>query len=105
MKTAKEAAQEYTFSRKDCHSNYHDVNIDILGFNAGIEFAQRWYDVNDELPERYSNQLCLVKYLNKNKNEVIKLARYFENPYSNYNWVIEGSCPRDITHWRPINIQ
>jgi hypothetical protein len=62
-------------------------------FKSGINFAQQWIDVNDELP--------------KEKTWVIaKVSNYYVAAYYNneYWWDYHGTSKaiHNITHWRPI---
>ena len=66
-----------------------------ISFKAGVEFAQRWISVEDELPEIGDEIIVKLK----------------EHPLKKYQaWSIE--CRRDIeiipvlaTHWRPIELK
>lgn len=63
-------------------------------FNEGVEFAQRWIPIEDELPDTNEfdeSEICLVK------NEYrIATGRY----YSNAKQWFPGDMK--VTHWRPI---
>ena len=90
MKTIKQAARDFALI---------DLNIDALtvgkieGFKAGVEFAQRWIPVEEELPEENIFVLCI-------------------NPFSAFVACFKGKdkgfrIPNvdeeyKITHWRPI---
>ena len=50
MKTIDEAAKEYRMSKIDDPFTMPEAHIEA--FKAGVEFAQKWIDVNDELPEK-----------------------------------------------------
>jgi len=65
-----------------------------LGFYAGVEFAERWIPVEEELPE--NDDLLLVK----NADNKIATAMFDdERFYVDYGAI----SPNRITHWRPIN--
>ena len=66
-----------------------------ISFKAGVEFAQRWISVEDELPE-IGDEI------------IVKLKEHTLKKYQ--AWSIE--CRRDIeiipvfaTHWRPIELK
>ena len=47
MKTIEEASRDYALSRDD-----NDYTIETeMAFESGVEFAQRWITVEEELPE------------------------------------------------------
>lgn len=71
------------------------------GFKAGVEFAQRWIPVSEELPESNHKGKVLTKGLMGSmiKEEFIELAKYRNNKFSNeMDW-------KYVTHWRPINLE
>lgn len=94
MKTIKEAAERW----------------DLMSFEAGVNHAQRWIPVEEELPES-SDRLLLVMYKDAKGNDKYGLAKYFDmtflrkNKSKSLNFTIQGSCPRNVTHWRPINYE
>ena len=82
MKKINEAAKE--FSEKS-------VWACPISFKAGVEFAQRWISVEDELPEE--SDFVLVK----TGSGCITTA-YFHQEDSYFTSGI-------ITHWRPIELK
>ena len=61
------------------------------GFRAGIEFAQRWISVEDELPE-------------VSKQVIVKLP----NDWHTCTWLMkDGTFAFNVkpTHWRPIELK
>jgi hypothetical protein len=92
MKTTKQAAQEYAAQERVTRSEY-------VAFVEGVEFAQRWISVEDELPENSDNeQLLLVK----NTNGRIMLCYYYRN---NIFWSNAFGKMLNITHWRHIKLK
>ena len=87
MKTIKEAAHEY-FRRAQLHlapagSEY--------GFVAGVEFAQRWISIDEELPT--VSQQVIVK---------------LKNDWHACTWLLgDGTFAYNIkpTHWRYIDLK
>ena len=83
------------------------------GFKAGVEFAQRWISVEDELPICYESGdwdgLRSDFVLVKNKNGAWRKGRLYSgiidgSKYS--DWYDEYDFELDnITHWRPIEIK
>lgn len=71
-----------------------------IGFKSGVEFAQRWIPVEEELPETnefYESKICLVK----NTYGDVDVARYYSNTKL---WYLNSS-DFVVTHWRPIERQ
>jgi hypothetical protein len=116
MKTIEEGYRDALKKAKDSTPLKDDFPIpeDFRnGFKAGVEFAQKWYSVEDELPDN-TNELIVNGI--KSKNVLIK-RKWFDNgeiaievncrfrpsERIGYIWNIqyEGS---KITHWRPIEI-
>lgn len=112
MQTKEEAAREY--ENKELHiedGQYTSMAI-IEAFTAGVEFAQRWISVDDELPE--DTQEILMKnedWENECYPEGVRSGWY--NPtHCNYftslwddnkeEFVTSESTP---THWRPIELK
>ncbi|MDR1562278.1 MAG: DUF551 domain-containing protein [Dysgonamonadaceae bacterium] len=97
MKTKKEAAQEY--AQRTDKANAEFVAEDFI---AGVEFAQRWISVKDELPEE--NGCCyFVKTPRPPKNCDVIVAEFCNRNdifYSESN-----DNPVEATHWRPIELK
>ena len=88
MKTIEEAAKDFN----DSHVNGHHPQKWVSDiFKAGVEFAQRWIPVEEELPEK------LVQV-------IVKL----ENGWHTTTWITEnGDFAFNVkpTHWRYIDIK
>lgn len=80
-------------------------------FEAGVEFAQQWYDVNDELPEtpiieeniHYSEYLLI-----KVKGYSYPFIGYYvkANDDEFFSFIFKGIISQeDITHFRPIELK
>ena len=90
MKTTEEAAKEYS-RRVSPQSDWTARNAEI-SFKAGVEFAQRWIPVEEELPEVYSPVLAVIKTPNQTWVEEIGYNDgYFELPGRGYT--------KYVTHW------
>lgn len=102
MKTIDEAANEFakeirenSLSGNNAGKQQYQAGRKI-GFKAGVEFAQRWIPVEEELPETNEfkeSKICLVK-----NRCAIDIGRY----YSNHNRWFLASGNFKVTHWRPI---
>ena len=97
MKTVEEKKHEV-------RNYYANSSFNILGvsdgaFSKGVEFAQRWINVNDELPKQ--GDLVLVKYTIVSGYSDITLLELSDDN----TWHCRGvdfRRPKAITHWRPI---
>jgi len=88
MKTVEEAAQDYCAKERTTRSEY-------AAFIAGVEFAQRWIDIKDELPGE--GVYVLLKY-----NGLIYLGSRFGDSFLEDSGQMNPD--EDIpTHWRPID--
>ena len=100
MKTIEQASVEYSKKQYD-----HDPIMRFqceTHFEAGIEFAQRFISVNDELPEDIetdgrSHIPCIVT---NGETKTIAFRRL--SPLTKkWNW----NVMMEVTHWRPIDIK
>jgi hypothetical protein len=110
MKTIKEAALEYAEKHGfrvpyDGSNEFYDktdVKASEDGFLAGVEFAQRWISVDEELPmKRYGSSSTII--LIKTSANYIYVGIY---DHSEETWVLETSClvKGGVTHWLPIKL-
>ena len=109
MKSIEEASREQAAIKVRTDSEYIQAKQD---FKAGVEFAQRWISVDEELPE--DTQEILMKnedWENEYYPEGVRSGWY--NPthckYYTSRWddnkeefVTSESTP---THWRPIELK
>lgn len=92
MKTVEEAAKEYVRKKRGFATEFelkHDSEI----FKSGVEFAQRWIPVEEELPPLSQKVLC--------KDSTVFDVYLFE---SNTDRDIKIEVC-EVTHWRPIEIK
>lgn len=94
MKTIEEAAKEFSKETYDTFHQHHRMK----GFIAGIEFAQRWIPVEEELPE--FGLVVLFKEMNNNAR--IHLGRICQDTD---NFVEMAITYKNVTHWRPIELK
>ena len=93
MKTIEEAAKEYVQSRPYSTLETPKLKDEAYdGFNVGVEFAQRWIDVEDELPP--VNELVIAKYLNYEDEKILLLN--YQGDEAELDYVCE---------WRPIELK
>lgn len=88
MKTIKEAAMDYCSETDGYKFIAHSP---FKSFEAGVEFAQRWIPVEEELPE-------------KSKQVIVKL----ENGWHTCTWITgDGTFAFNVkpTHWRYIDLK
>lgn len=106
MKTIEEAAKERAGLKKnqriDDEEKYYNGHLceKYFCFKSGVEFAQRWISIEEELPETNEfceSKKCIVKNATYN---CVDIARY----YSNTNTWYFDSTDFIVTHWRPIDI-
>ena len=84
MKTIEDALN---IAYDECKSNAYFGN----GFKKGVEFAQRWIPVEEDLPEKF-------------KQVIVKL----ENGWHTCTWITEdGTFAFNVkpTHWRHIDLK
>jgi hypothetical protein len=107
MKTIEEAAQEYA-------NNVCTIGSDIRGIESkdindylqdaiynGVEYAQQWIDVNDELPNEkngyFDRQVLVKRFSDFDRTEI----EYTVTKYNKRGWEEYSR----ITHWRPIELK
>jgi len=100
MKTIEEVAKEYAsnLSSSEVFQIQHGKD-----FKSGVEFAQRWIPVEEDLPTK---QGCyLVKCKNSfPKNCDVVVAEFYEDNHVFYSE--SGDYPiKDATHWRAIELK
>ena len=101
MKTIEEAATEFSDKYWKQLTDYEKIST----FKAGVEFAQRWISVEEELPE--SGELVLVAIENCFTDVVC--ARIISGkwncrlyiPTGHPDFIIEDK----VTHWRTIELK
>ena len=102
MKTIEEAAKDFN----DSHVNGHHPQKWVSDiFKAGVEFAQRWIPVEEELPE--VGRIVLVK---TKINKVTTCEMYIPkdclgNILGEKEWAANYNFKQAITHWRPIDLK
>ena len=101
MKTIEQASVEYSkkqygydpIMRFQCETH----------FEAGIEFAQRWTPVEEELPE--IGEKVITKMAKDKRTSYGIATRIREEWEVNARWIDHTFSNMTITHWRPINLK
>jgi len=104
MKTIEQAAADYAlhFHLGSEESEKMAINA-IKAFKAGAEFAQRWIDVDEELP---NSEMVLVKYRCDSYELPVNIGRlrmcisFYSVPTK--KWQIDNNCT--VVFWRPIEL-
>lgn len=117
MKTVEKEAKDRSYSFVHDNIEYSHPNFvaneKSQSFKDGVEFAQRWIPVEEELPEQsqkwhyetnqnykyYDNVLC------KSKNNKVFVARRYSFLNKNIKWNVSSTSESSITHWRPIELK
>ena len=80
-----------------------------ISFKAGVEFAQRWISVEDELPEfdksKYPNGDFEIFLVRMSTGSISPKVKYC---VANLIAIGRWSCEFDwnvVTHWRPIELK
>ena len=102
MKTIEELAKEFSNTKgsQSCKL-MREVEYDtgrFVGFKAGVEFAQRWISVEEELPEYHGIDFYVLMKNERLDSDDINLG------------LIEGiddveNVYQYATHWRPIELK
>ena len=113
MKTIEEKAREHCNISKgliiDEDERYYRDFQKYDGFKAGVEFAQRWIPVEEELPE--VGEMVLTKMEKRHGDTLVQnyysTATRLENQgeWQTVNWVDHSISFGHITHWRPIELK
>jgi hypothetical protein len=69
-------------------------------FIAGVEFAQRWIGIDDELPEDGTDVLVLIY-----RSGCQGRQQYGISHFENGNFYIDGAPNRDVAFWRKIELK
>jgi hypothetical protein len=119
MKTIDEASREYS-NPGNYHSNLatdrsKQITINTNSFKAGVEFAQRWISIDDELPKTGTEFLgtnlsgdVTDNDLYTRNGELVK-GEKTEHVLFKRTSTIDSECldilkSYRITHWRPIKL-
>ena len=97
MKTIEEAAKDFN----DSHVNGHHPQKWVSDiFKAGVEFAQEWISVEEELPK--IGEKVITKMAKDKRTSYGIATRIREEWEINAHWIDHTFSNMTITHWRPI---
>lgn len=107
MKTIEEAAIEHA---KNLFFGSSSIQYLCKGdfttsFIEGVEFAQRWIPVEEELPEVGEIVLVRTKINKVTTCEMYIPKDYLDNILGEKKWAASYNFKQAITHWRPINLK
>lgn len=94
MRTTEQAAIVWGYSSSEGYDN-PNFNQSVESFKEGVNFAQEWISVEDELPEESKFEMS---------EDVLTLAgsKYSVKCYDHNLGKWSGSANVTVTHWRPI---
>ena len=92
MKTLDQAVKDYVQPMVDEGMPELDIVFSSADFKNGVEFAQKWISVEDELPD------ILTEVLLKLSNGKILLGYISKDVLNKYGTL-------KVTYWRPIEIK
>ena len=108
MKTIEEAKIKYC---EKIESSPAMLRVDIIeqnmnAFDAGVEFAQRWIPVEEELPEIGEKvQVKLLIEIIGHKTTDIDHDRLILKDGKTWMFDVEQMAGIAVTHWRPIELK
>ena len=98
MKTIEEASIEYVKSNFLLETIWAQETQDA--FKSGVEFAQRWIPVEEELPEVGEK---VITKMTKDKRTSYGIATRIREEWEiNAHWIDHTFSNMNITHWRLI---
>ena len=100
MKTIEEAAKDFN----DSHVNGHHPQTWVSDiFKAGVEFAQEWISVEEELPKIGEK---VITKMTKDKRTSYGIATRIREEWEiNAHWIDHTFSHMNITHWRSIDLK
>ena len=105
MKTIEKAALEYAIQRQVDAEELKYIGRYQQSFKAGVEFAQRWIPVEEELPEVGEIVLVKTKINKVTTCEMYIPKDYLGNILGEKKWAASYNFKQAITHWRPIELK
>lgn len=96
MKTIEEAAKKYSelFEHKEAHR---------ISFLNGVEFAQRWIPVEEDLPK--ADDFSVNIEMKLDNNVVLSGYLFADGDFMAYDQDGFGNkITKKVTHWRPIEL-
>lgn len=117
MKTIDDAAKSQSY--KYIHDNIEYSHPNFVAnerfdsFCLGVEFAQRWIPIDEELPQTYKSDIyninisdfVLIKTDNGNLYKARLYNKIIESSIFNDFYSIDNFIFSNVTHWRPIELE
>ena len=97
MKTIEEASIEYAVSKSGSDVFVESNIADFMAFNTGVEFAQRWTSVEEELPPLGVPVICKYSMFGKEYH-------WTGTFYTEERMIHFVKKHLQITHWRLIEL-
>ena len=105
MKTIEDAARDF-LGLNESNPNYEHTENDMFElsiFKAGVEFAQMWISVEEELPK--IGEKVITKMAKDKRTSYGIATRIREEWEINAHWIDHTFSSMTITHWRPIELK
>ena len=94
----------YTYYNGMDNLTYCDLEKCMVdSFKAGVEFAQRWIPVEEELP--VIGEKVITKMTKDKRTSYGIATRIREEWEINAHWIDHTFSNMNITHWRPIELK
>lgn len=107
MKTIEEASKEHE-QQFGFNSDGEINSSPAESFKKGVEFAQRWISVDDELPP-CSDEDILIKGIDFEGRKDMPDIGYMHSSANNIpykeNFISLSGEIMEVTHWRPIELK
>ena len=100
MKTVQSEAEEICIYVDDsCDAK----TVAYESFLSGVEFAQRWIPIEEELPDIGEK---VITKMTKDKRTSYGIATRIREEWEiNAHWIDHTFSHMNITHWRPIELK
>ena len=111
MNTIEEAARDF-LGLNESNPNYEHTENNVFElsiFKAGVEFAQRWISVEDELPD-IGEEVLVKRELRQGDTWVqhfcsVSTRLTPSGEWEDIKWSDVGFIRGIVTHWRPIELK
>lgn len=108
MKTIQEEAKKYAgISNDKYHNCSHIYSPEDVSraFECGVEFAQRWIPVEEELPEKLENDIrfSIDVFVKSNDTGIVPSVAYYY--FNEKRWCFYHDYFFTVTHWRQIELK
>ena len=104
MKTIEQAAREHANEYWGENYNTECKNYNEAGFTSGVEFAQKWIPVDEELPPVMIPVIAKMSY-NLALTNIPAVDCCVFNGDAWFNAMRQQHSNGNVTHWRPIELK